>query len=441
MATHAIISTAPVLSDDRRYRRIGLLIVLIVFGGLGGWAALAPLGSAAVAPGIMVVENYRKTVQHLEGGIVKTIQVRDGDQVKADQILLTLDDTQPRAQLEVYRGQYFIALARSARLQAQRDGLAQIHYPSDLLSRRSDPRVRDAIRVQNQTFDAQRHALAGEYSLYERQIDQLQAKAEGLHAQKQSRDQLITSYQHELGDFEALLAEGYADKQKVRDVERNLSQREGESGELLADIAATRLQVNENQLKILQLQKNFQNDVAREFSEVQKDLFELREKVQSLESTVARTVVKAPQDGMVLGLAVHTIGAVLNAGGKILDIVPQSESLLVEAQVSPLDIDRVHSGQTAEVRLTAFKSRTLPRIEGRVVTVSADRLIDDKEKTAFYLVQVAIAPASLAELSRRQLALVPGMPAEVLINTGERTLFRYLTDPLKSGLARAFSEE
>nr|WP_245245560.1 HlyD family type I secretion periplasmic adaptor subunit [Methylocaldum sp. RMAD-M] len=429
------------MTDDRRFRRLGFLVVFAVFGGLGTWAALAPLSSAALAPGVITVENYRKTVQHLEGGIIKTIRVRDGDSVEKDQVLATLDDTQPRAQLEVLRGQYYIAAAREARLIAQREGLNEVRYPPDLLVHADDPRIDDAIRIQNHIFTVRKTAHDGEISLYRRQIEQLRAKLKGLQAQITGRDRLVKSFRHELEDFEALLKEGYTERQKVRELERNLAQSEGQRGELASELAATELQISETELKILQLEKELQREVAKELGEVQAALFELREKIQSLESTVARTVVKAPEPGMVLGLSVHTLGGVIQPGGKILDIVPQDERLVVEARLSPQDIDRIQLGQMAEVRFTAFKSRDTPKIEGKLMVVSADRLVDEQTQTSYYLARVEITPEGLQDLARQKLDLVPGMPAEVLINTGERTLFEYLTDPFVNTVTRSFIED
>lgn len=432
-----------VIVDDRRFRHVGLIIVLSIFGGLGAWAALAPLSSAALAPGVITVENYRKTVQHLEGGIVKTILVRDGENVVKDQSLVILEDTQSSALLEVIRGQYFISLAREARLIAQQNGLDEISYPTELLEYQNDERSRDAIQMQNQTFNVRKHAHEGESDLYQRQVEQLRAKVVGLRAQKRSRDRLINSYHSELQDFRELLKEGYAEKQKIREFERNLAEREGERGELISSLAATDLQISETQLKILQLQKELQREVAKELSEVQSELFELRERLQSLQDTVLRTDIKAPDAGMVLGLQVHTLGAVISPGGKILDIVPQNEKLIVEAQVSPMDIDRISIGQMAEVRFSVFKTKTLPKIEGKLIAVSADRLVDEQseDKTPYYLARVEITLQGLEDLISSDLKLLPGMPAEVLINTGERTLLQYLMDPLSDTVAHSFIED
>jgi epimerase transport system membrane fusion protein len=437
------IDLAQTFAEERRMRRIGIAIVLVVFAGFGSWAALAPLSSAAHAPGLVAVESYRKTVQHLEGGIVRTLEVRDGDAVEKDQVLLTLDGTQARAQLEMLRGQQYGALAREARLIAQRDGLAAVVYPAMLLAHSKEQRVREAMQVQDQTFAARKAARDNEVALYDEQVRQLEAKIEGLVVQRASRERLVASYTGELADFEALLAQGYADKQQVRDLQRKLSQAEGELGALVSELAGARLQVSETRLKIIQLEKDLQREVAAELAEVQSELLEVRERLQSLEDMVARTVIRAPQAGVVIGLAVHTLGAVIQPGEKLMDIVPRDERLVIEARVSLLDIDRVQKGQTAEIRFSAFKSRDTPKIEGTVVSVSADRLVEEREQNAtpYYLARVEITAEGLHDLERSGLELVAGMPAEVLINTGERTLLAYLADPLRNTVSRSLIED
>ncbi len=452
MAEHLLKGPRPSLSDDRAIRLQGMALVLVVFGGFGTWASLAPLTSAALAPGVITVEHHRKTVQHLEGGIIRTLDVHDGDFVQQDQVLATLDDTQSRAQLEVFRGQLYLRIAQEARLAAQRDGLPSVQYPQELLAHRGDSRVQEAIRLQNQTFQVRQAANDGESAVYRRQIEQLRAKVAGLHAQKHSKDRLVDSYRGDVDDFKSLLKEGYTEKQKVEELDRALAQSEGQRGELVSDIAASELQIAEIELKILQLQKDLQREVAKELSDVQTELFELREKVQLLESTVNRTVIKAPVAGLVLGLAVHTIGAVISPGGRLLDIVPKDQKLIIEAQVSPNDIDRVKVGQLAEVRFSAFKTRDVPKIMGTLISLSADRMVSDSadskhskefsgSNTAYYLVRVAVSPEGLEALSTANLELVPGMPAEVLIKTGERTLVQYLAQPLTDTFKRSFIED
>jgi len=430
-------------NDERRFRRFGITIILVIFGGFGLWAGLAPLSSAALAPGLVAVESYSKTVQHLEGGIVKEIAVRNGDYVKAGQVLVILDDTQPKAQLEILNGQYYIALAKESRLLAQQNNADAVVYPQVMMTHTDDLRIKEAIQTQNHTFNVQKLAFDGEIALYRRQIEQLRARVKGLHSQSASKDKLVHSFQHELEDYQALLKDGYSEMQGVREFERNLAQTEGERSELASGIAETELQIAETELKILQLNKDMQREVAKELGEVQSQLFELRERLQSLQDTVLRTVIKAPVSGMVMGLEIHTLGAVVPPGGDLLDIVPQGEDLIVEARVSPLDVDRVHVGQTAEVRFSAFKSRTTPKIDGSVISLSADRLIDERSPNPepYYLARVSISTAGLESLVDADLKLLPGMPAEVLIQTGDRTLLQYLADPLKDSLARSFIED
>ncbi len=434
---------SPYSVDERRFRRFGIMIIVVIFGGFGLWAGLAPLSSAALAPGVVAVESYSKTVQHLEGGIVKEIAVRNGDYVESGRILIILDDTQPKAQLEILNGQYYIALAREARLLAQQNGANSVVYPDVMSAHAGDPRVKEALQTQDHTFSVQKQAHDGEISLYRRQIEQLRARVKGLHSQSASKDKLVQSFQHELEDYQALLKDGYAEMQRVREFERNLAQTEGERSELASGIAETELQIAETELKILQLNKDLQREVAKELAEVQAQLFELSERLQSLQDTVMRTVIKAPVSGMVMGLDIHTLGAVVPPGGDLLNIVPQGENLIVEAKVSPLDIDRVHVGQSAEVRFSAFKSRSTPKIDGSLIGLSADRLLDEKipNQEPYYLARVSISAEGVQSLLNADLKLLPGMPAEVLIHTGDRTMLQYLADPIKDSIARSFIED
>ena len=429
-------------ADDRPIRNLGYLIVILVFVFLGGWSFLAPLGSAALAPGNVTVEMYRKTVQHLEGGIVKAIHVRDGDTISKGQVLIELEDTSSRAQLETLRGQLYSALAREARLIAERDGKSTVTYPADLINAgATDPRAQEDIRVQNQSFSVRKRSRAGEIGILKEQRQQLQAKIEGIKAQRTSRSNLSDSLNKELLDFRAMLKEGYVEKQKVSELERRLAQSEGDRGDFIANISSAQTQISEIELKILQIDKDFQREVIEELSKVQSDLSELHEKTQWLDDTVTRTVITAPESGMVLGLTVHTLGAVIPPGGRLLDIVPQQEKLIIEAQVSPNDIDKVHSGQICEIRFSAFKAAKTPKVSGRLTTLSADRLTDEQNKAGYYLARVEVDKDGLEELRQRGLILLPGMPAEVLINTGDRTFFQYLIQPLSNIFARSLIED
>jgi epimerase transport system membrane fusion protein len=298
------------------------------------------------------------------------------------------------------------------------------------------------MRIQSQTFHVRRLAHENEIRLYQEQIGQLRAKERGLHSQKASRDLLVKSYENELHDFQKLLQEGYSEKQTVRELERKYADSVGQSGELQSSLAAAALQISETQLKVLQLEKDLQREVVKELSEVQGEIFELREKIHALEQTVERCIIKAPEAGKVLGLTIHTLGGVIAPGSPILEIVPQNEKLLVEARITPLDIDRVKIGQSAEIRFSVFKSKALPRIEGKLIALSADSLIDESpEHAQYYLARVEVNSEGLDILAKQHLELLPGMPAEVLVNTGKRTLFQYLADPLSDSFSRSFIED
>ncbi len=431
---------------DRRERWLrygGLLAVLALFIGVGVWSVKAPLDSAAIGAGTVVLENYRKSVDHLEGGIVREVRVTEGHWVRRGDVLVTLQDVQARAQMEQARSQLLVGLAREARLIAQRDGLTRVVYPATLMAAARDPRAAEAMRVQDRTFFVRRQAQQGEIALYERQIAQLREKASSLRQQKGMRDRLVESYEKERVDFEALAREGYAERQRVRDMERNLAINEGQRDSLQNDIASAEVEMSAAQLKILQLDKDLQREVAKELYEVQADLFKVRETLRALEDTHRRTAILAPEEGRVLGLAVHTPGEVIKPGAHLMDIVPGEENLIVEAKFSPQDVDQLRVGQMAEVRFTAFRQRDMPRVEGKLATLSADRLVEDINGTRqpYYLGRVSITPKGMQDLAKLKLDLVAGMPAEVLVKTGQRTFWHYLTAPLSDMLVRSLKED
>ena len=429
--------------DDGRLRLFGLIVIVVVFFGFGTWAAVAPIASAAHAPGKIRVESNRQTVQHLEGGIVKTLPVRDGDYVEKGQVVMTLDDTQPNSQLEIVRGQYFVALAREARLVAQRDQHDQVTYPQTLLDNADDQRVREAMAVQTQIFDVRKSSYENEIALYAQQVEQLESQLEGLEAQKKASERLVRSYASELNDLKGLEKKGYAERRQVREVAREVAENQGELGDFISRIASTRSEIVAAKLQSLQLQKELQREVAAELDGVRERMFQLVEQQQALEDTLARTVIRSPQSGKVVEMQVHTIGAVIREGEILMDIVPGNERLIIEAKVSPIDIDRVAIGQIADINFSAFKMRETTRILGRLINLSADSIIDerDSQQQPYYLAIVEVTRDGLQQLADRDLTLVAGMPAEVFIKTGERTLFQYLLDPLVDTVARSFIED
>lgn len=435
-------TTAPVAApslpiNDRPVRRIGYFILFVTFGLFGGWAALAPLDSAALGPGVVTVKSYRKAVQHLEGGIVSELRVRDGDQVAAGDVLLRLDDTEIRAELETVRSQLVAARALEARLLAERDGLEAPVSLDDFDP--GDTQVREAQDSEARIFQTRRTSLLGEIDILEKTIVQLEEQIRGLQAVVASKQELAASFEEEIGDLRALLAEGFVDKQRLRQQERSLARLRAEVAEHRSAIARTRLRIGEAQLHILQLNKTFSNEVATQLGEVHTQVYGLRELLAAAQDKADRTLVRAPVSGMVISMTVHTVGGVVRAATPLMEIVPGSEELMVEVQISPADIDRVAPGKLADIRFSAFKSSTTPMIEGRLVHVSADRLVNEDTGLPYYLGRLELTEQGRQMLG--SLMLVPGMPAEVLINTGERTLLNYLLQPASNAFARSLIED
>lgn len=425
-------------------RRIGLIIFALVFGVFGIWASTAPIDGAAHAPGSVVVGSYRQVVQHLEGGIVRQIYARDGDAVNAGEILLQLDPTQASSNLEIVRSQLNSLLALEARLIAERDNLDDIEFPATLTSREyvSTPeaaeQVNREIAVQRHLFSTRKDALEGSIDVLEQRVGQLQSRLEGMRAQRESKLELATSYNEELEDVRSLLADGFADRNRLREIERNAATLRGDAAELASTISGTEIQIGETRLEILQQRLNFQNEVAERLSETQNMLNDVRERVIGYADILTRTTVVAPVSGIVNGLQVHTVGGVINPGMTIADIVPQNSDLVVEGRVSPNDIDRVTIGQEATIRFSSF-GNAVPSIFGRVIHLSADAFIDQNTGATYYNARVEVTPEGMQELG--DLVLVPGMPAEVFITTGSRTLMQYMLKPLSNALARSFIED
>lgn len=426
-----------VITSDAVPRFVGYLIVFLIFGVFGTWAAIAPLDSAALAPGKVIVKGNRKTVQHLEGGIIKKIHVVDGQTVKQGEVLLILDNTQSRAELQILQGQFITAKTLEARLRAERDGLEVIVYPAELDL--SLEQVQGAIASENQQFHVRRQALDGEVGVLNKRLGQLQTQSQGLQSLINSKRGLLRSFKEEISDNLALLEEGFVDKRQLREMQRSRGRLVGEVAEHNSSIAGLKISRGETELQILQRTKEFRADVVNQLAEIQARVFDLRERINAIDDRVRRTAVLAPVGGMILGLSVHTEGGVIAPGTPILDIVPLTRELVIEAEVSPNDIDRVSLGLLVDIRFSSFKSSLTPVIEGYITSISADILANEQTGMPYYLAKIAISEEGIKSLDTLQ--LVPGMPAEVLINTGERTLLDYLIQPATDAIARSLIED
>ncbi len=417
-------------------RRIGTLMLLAVFGGFGLWSTLAPIDGAAHAPGSVTVRSYKKVIQHLEGGMIREIRVQNGDHVALDDVLLVLDDTQAQAQLEINNAQLVALTALEARLIAERDDASAIAFPASLLT--AGVSARAEMDAQTHIFAARKASVDGSTAVLEQRIEQLRSRLTGLEAMRQSKEELAISFGAELADVRILLEEGFSDRLRLRELERSHAVYKGEAAELVATISSTEMQIGETQLQILQTENEFRSEVASMLSEAQTRLKDARERMIALNDIAQRTVIRAPVAGVVAGMQYHTEGGVIGPGAPIAEVVPQSDELVVEARVSVGDIDRVTPGQEATIRFSSFSS-SVPTIFGTVLSVSADAMADQATGMPFYLARVAVTEEGMQDLGT--LTLVPGMPAEVFINSGSRTFLQYVMKPFSDAVARSLRED
>ena len=424
-------------SNLSTHNRFGMFLFVALFGFGGIWASTAPIDGAALAPGRVTVRSYSKIVQHLEGGIIDQIFVENGAHVREGDPILNLDSTQSLAQLEIANNEYISLRALEVRLMAERDGLATLGYSQEFLE--LGQRAEEETSGQIEIFNARRSTLENSTQVLEQRIQQLRSQITGLIALKESKDTLAKSFEEESEDIRALLGQGFSDKTRLRDLERNVATFLGEAAELHASISATEIQIGETQLQIIQQEREFRNQVVTELGEVQTNVNGVIERITALQDVVSRTEVRAPESGIVNGLQVHTIGGVIGPGMRIVDIVPQEEDLIIEAEVAPVDIDRVEVGQRATIRFSTFGMGSVPTIFGEVINISAESMVNETTNIPYYLARVEVSPDSLDDLG--DLVLIPGMPAEVFIATGERTFLEYIFKPFSNAIARGFRED
>ena len=441
MTRNTLTTTADIFDgvpvSDTKTRRVGFCIVFVTFGLFGSWAAFAPLDSAAYSPGVVTVQSYRKTVQHLEGGIVKDVLAHDGDIVKKGDPIIVLDDAQLKAEYETTYSQLVAAKAMEARLRAERDGKTEIDFGALLPA--NTPRGQEARDSETQVFNARRGSRLGEIAVLQERIGQLNQQIKGTDAMIGTKNDLGKSYSGEIGELDELLQQGFVDKQRLLEQERKLDMLKSEVADHRSTITKTRLQINETQLQILQINKDFNSEVTKQLAEVQTKAYDLQERTAALKDRLSRVVIRAPDDGMVIGMTVHTIGGVVRPATPLLDIVPSVSDLVVEAHVQPVDIDRIAIGKLADIRFSAFNSATTPPIEGIVTQVSADRLTDERTGQPYYLARIEVTEAGAHKLGDRKLQ--PGMPADVLINTGKRTMLQYILQPARNAIAESMIEQ
>jgi membrane fusion protein, epimerase transport system len=417
----------------------GALIMIAFFAGLGGWAAMAPLSSAVMAPAVIKVEGNRKAVQHPDGGVVRELFVKEGDRVSSGQVLLVLDNTQARGTTELLTRQYTELRAQEARLLSEQAEARSIAFPRALLARRADPEVARIMRVQTTYFETARKVRSGQVEIMRQKIAQTRELITGAEAQLHARRAQLASVQSELSGLRDLFKQGYVPRQRMLELERAAAALEGQVAEIEANIVRMKQSIEELNLQIVNLRAEHMSRVAAELRDVQLRLIEIEPRLGVSRELVKRMNVTAPESGAVVGLTAFTVGGVVGAGERIMEIVPEAGELIVEATISVEDQKDVRTGMQAEVHLTAYRQRSPPIVRGGIVHVSADRFTDPRTGLGYFLAQVRIDEQ---EVSRMQdIRLSPGMPAMVVIPTGERTALDYLLRPLTDSFHRAWREQ
>lgn len=415
------------------------IIVCVFFGVFLGWSLFAPLESAAIAIGEVGSEGKQKVIKHLEGGIVAQILVKDGDQVTAGEVLIELDSTQPLANVGIITSRYHAALALQARLLAERDFLDTIVFPEILLQAKQS-NIQAILAAQRNIFAARSEALKKNRGILNQRVAQSESEIVGLEGAVESQDEQLSLANQEVSAYKDLEDKGMsAGKTRMLAVQKDYARVEGERSQNTAAIARIHQSIGETQLRISTLEAEQLNEVVELLREVQSELYDLDEKLRAARDVLRRTTIKAHLAGTVVALQVHTVGGVIGAGEPLLGIVPSDERLVIEARLDPKDIDVVRPGLSAHVRFSAFSSRTHSPVEAEVVTVSADRLTDDRSGAAYYKVEVVLTEDVTKALNGE--ALYPGMQAEVMIVTGSRTPMDYLLEPLTNSINRAFRED
>jgi membrane fusion protein, type I secretion system len=424
-------------SLHRHIVAIGVTAIVLVIG-LGGWAATTEFAGAVIAPGQVVVNSNVKKVQHPTGGIVGELRVRDGDHVKTGDIVVRLDDTQTRASLAIVTKALDEMAARQAREEAERDGADTVAFPQDLLDRMANPDVAKAVNGERRQFEIRRGAREGQRSQLKERIAQLNEEIRGQQAQVTSKENQIGWITKELEGVNELWRKNLVPYTRVTALERDKERLEGERGQLIATTAQTKGKITETELQILQIDQDMRSEVGKDLAEIRGKTAELVEKKVAAEDTLKRVDLRAPLDGIVHQLTVHTVGGVIAQGEVIMLIVPEADALEVEARIQPQDIDQVRIGQSAALRFSAFNQRTTPELYGEVSRLSADVTEDQKSGARYYTVRITVPQSEIARLEG--LRIVPGMPVESFVQSSPRTVMSFLTKPFHDQISRAFRE-
>jgi protease secretion system membrane fusion protein len=431
--------TDDVKTDESVHSRLGWWIVLVGVGGFLLWAFLAPLDKGVPLSGTVTVDTNRKAVQHRTGGIIDQIYIKEGDHVKAGQVLVRMNDVQINAQTEITRTQLITARAVKARLLAERDGNNTIEYPADLLAMQHDPRIQNTILTQNQLFRSRQLAMAHELAAIDENIAGLTMQLQGLEASQISKKQQIEFLREQLVNLRELSTDGFVPRNRVLDLERTNVQLAGEISAETGNIGRLQRQISELKQRRIQRLQEHQKEVRQQLSDIQREADALHSQLISHEFELDNVLVKAPTDGIVVGINVFTEGGVIQPGFRLMDIVPSDDPLTITGQVPVHLIDKIHPGLPVDLIFSAFNQNKTPNIPGEVLQVSADRLTDERTGEPYYQLKAKVTPEGMTLLTHHQVRA--GMPVEIFVKTGERSLMNYLFKPILDRLHAAMSEE
>jgi protease secretion system membrane fusion protein len=428
-------------TDAGAYSKLGWWIVLAGVGGFLLWASFAPLDKGVPLSGNVSTEGNRKTIQYQPGGTVQDILVKDGDQVKAGQVLVRMNDVAPRSQVEMNRAQYIIARLTEARLLAESEGRHSFTLPAALNDLKADPRVTEGLALQNQLLASRQQALSSELSSYDENIAGLKEEISGLQASGASIRAQTAILKEQLDNNRDLAKEGYVARSHLLEIERTNAQLAGTLAENIGNIGRAQRQILEASMRRAQRSGEYQKEVRTQLSDAQKEAETLLSRSRSFDFDLASVDVKAPVDGIVVGSAIFTRGGVVAPGFHMMDLVPVNDSLVVEAQVPTNLIDKVHVGLPAELIFSAFNANRTPHIPGEVIQVSADRTVDERTGNSYYKLRARVTPEGAKIIAAKKLDIQSGMPVEMFVKTGERTMMNYLLKPVFDRSKSSMAEE
>lgn len=423
----------------RRYLMAGLFMVVLIVFGIGGWAVTTSIAGAVVSQGTVVVESSVKKVQHPTGGVVGRINVKEGDRVRLGDVVISLDETTTRANLQIIVKQLDELLIRKERLAAELKGANSFELPTELANRRSHPEVREALDGEQALFTSRKRQISGQKQQLRKRISQLRDEIKGLDGQQKSKAKEVRLINEELGGLRKLARKKLVPVSRIKAMERETARIEGLSSQLFARRAQSNGRISEIEIQILQLDRENRTEVISEMRQVQTKIVELRERSVAARDQLMRVDIRAPQTGLVHQLSVHTVGGVINPSEPIMMIVPEGDDLVIEARIAQTDISNVTIGQNATVKFTAFNQRTTPEFEAKVSRVAADLTRDERNGVAYFVARMELLPDEADKL--QDLRLLPGMPAEIFIKTSERTVMSYLLRPLFDQIARVFRKD